>query len=60
MAEFGIGLDIYQEWYKFSPEVRFSRGMVNMLKDDINEFSEGIESLHTNMITIYFLFEGGK
>ena len=59
-GEIGLGVDIYNEWYKFSPELRFSRGLVNMLKDDPNEFSAGIESLHTNMITVYLLFEGGK
>jgi outer membrane protein with beta-barrel domain len=59
-AELGFGVDIYNEWYKFSPEIRFSRGLVNMLKSDVNEFSAGIESLNTNMISIYLLFEGGK
>jgi len=59
-AEFGLGVDIYNEWYKFSPEIRFSRGLTNMLKDERNEFSAGIESLHTNMISVYLLFEGGK
>ena len=59
-AELGLGVDIYNEWYKFSPEIRFSRGLVNMLKDDVNEFSAGIQSLHTSTITFYLLFEGGK
>ena len=59
-ADFGFGIDIYNEWYKFSPEIRFSRGMSNMLKSEQNDFSAGIDRLTTNMVTLFLLFEGGK
>ncbi|MCX2742839.1 porin family protein [Mangrovivirga sp. M17] len=59
-VEFGLGLDKYNEFYKFSPELRYSLGLLNMLGNVDNEFSEGIKYINTHTITLYFLFEGGK
>ncbi|MTI21031.1 PorT family protein [Fulvivirga sp. RKSG066] len=53
----GFGLDIYYPLFKFSPEIRFSRGITNMLGNDANFFSEGIDRLNTNTITLYLLFQ---
>ena len=55
--DFGVGFDLYYPLFKFSPELRFSRGIQNLLGDGLNEFSRGIESLNTNTITLYFLFQ---
>ncbi len=55
--DFGVGLDLYYPLFKFSPELRFSRGIRNMLGDAPNTFSEGIQSLNTNTITLYLLFQ---
>ncbi|MDX1628003.1 MAG: porin family protein [Fulvivirga sp.] len=52
----GFGLDIYYPLFKFSPEIRFSKGITNML-DEPNEFSAGIDQLKTNTITLYLLFQ---
>jgi hypothetical protein len=55
-AEAGFGVDMYFPLFKFSPEVRFSRGLLNILKEDQFGYSEGIESLHTNVVTFYLQF----
>lgn len=55
--DFGFGFDIYFPLFKFSPEVRFSKGLSNMLTGDPNIFSEGIERLSTNTINFYLLFQ---
>jgi len=56
-AEFGFGFDLYFPLFKFSPEIRFSRGLLNLLREDQFGYSEGIESLTSNVFTIYLLFE---
>ncbi len=55
-ADFGIGFDLYFPLFKFSPEIRLSRGLLNILKEDEYGYSEGIKSLTTNVITFYFQF----
>jgi hypothetical protein len=54
--ELGMGLDLYFPLFKFSPEVRFSKGLLNILKEDNAGFSDGIESLKMNVFTIYIQF----
>jgi hypothetical protein len=54
--EAGFGFDLYFPYFKFSPELRFSKGMRNMLGSEINAYSEGIRSLKTNTVTLYLLF----
>ena len=56
-AELGFGLDIYYPLFKFSPEIRFSKGLANMLGSDVNELSAGIDRLSTNTVTLYLLFQ---
>lgn len=58
--EFGFGLDIYYPFFKFSPEIRFSRGIVNNLSNDSNFYTKGIDRLTTNSVSLYLYFEGGK
>ena len=53
----GFGIDMYYPLFKFSPEIRFSRGIVNMLGGEQNELSQGIERLTTNTVTLYLLFQ---
>jgi hypothetical protein len=54
--ELGMGIDMYFPLFKFSPEVRFSKGLVNLLKEDNYGYSDGIESLKMNVFTIYIQF----
>ena len=55
--DFGVGFDLYYPLFKFSPELRFSKGLPNMLGAEVNQFSTGIQSLRTNTITLYLLFQ---
>jgi len=55
--EFGIGLDIYYPLFKFSPELRFSKGIVNLLSDKPNDLSAGLDRLSTNVVAFYFHFQ---
>ncbi len=58
--EFGFGLDIYYPYFKFSPEIRFSRGILNNLSSEKNLYNKGIERLTTNSISLFLYFEGGR
>lgn len=53
----GFGADFYFPLFKFSPEIRFSRGITNVLGDDASVFRDPIKRLNTNMIGIYFIFQ---
>ena len=53
----GFGVDLYYPLFKFSPEVRFSKGIQNMLAPGRNEFSAGLDRLNTNTITLYLIFQ---
>jgi len=56
-ADFGFGIDIYYPLFKFSPEIRFSKGLINILRPDKNPFTQGIDRLTTNSVSIYLQFE---
>jgi len=56
-GEFGFGMDLYYPLFKFSPEIRFSKGLINVLSDEKNDLSEGIDRLSTNAIAIYLHFQ---
>lgn len=53
----GFGLDIYYPLFKFSPELRFSRGIVNVLDNTNNIYGQPLQRVNTNTITLYFLFQ---
>jgi hypothetical protein len=55
--EAGIGLDLYFPLFKFSPEIRFSKGMTNVLDNTTNDFGLPLRHLNTNTITLYLLFQ---
>ncbi|MDP4678860.1 MAG: PorT family protein [Cyclobacteriaceae bacterium] len=57
--EIGVGFDLYQELFKFSPELRYSYGLRNVLQDKKNSFSAGLSKVTTHNITFYITFEGG-
>jgi hypothetical protein len=55
--EAGIGLDLYFPLFKFSPEIRFSRGVMNVLDNRTNEFGKPLKYVNTNTITVILLFQ---
>ncbi len=55
--EAGFGFDLYYPLFKFSPEIRFSRGIMDILEDRNNPFGQPLRRVNTNTVTIYFLFQ---
>ena len=55
--ELGFGFDLYYPLFKFSPEVRFSYGLTNVLSPVKNDKSAGIDDLRTKSLTFYFHFQ---
>jgi hypothetical protein len=55
--DIGFGLDIYYPLFKFSPEIRFSRGIVDVLDNRTNKYGLPLERVNTNTITVYLLFQ---
>lgn len=55
--EAGFGFDLYYPLFKFSPEIRFSRGIVDILENRTNPFGQPLKRVNTNTITLYFLFQ---
>ena len=55
--ELGFGLDMYYPLFKFSPEIRFAYGLVNVLSPIENIKSAGIEELRTKTLSFYFHFQ---
>ncbi|WP_207435631.1 porin family protein [Sabulibacter ruber] len=55
--EYGVGLDMFYPFFKFAPELRYSRGISNIHKPADNAFNNSIQQLNTNTITLYLNFE---
>ena len=53
----GIGFDFYFPLFKFSPELRFSRGILDMLGDGQSTYKDPLSRLNTNTIGIYLIFQ---
>ena len=56
-VEFGVGLDFYFEYFKFSPQLKTSFGVANLLVEDGTLFVEGLDGLYSRSILINFTFE---
>ena len=57
--DIGIGLDLYFPLFKFSPEIRYSAGLRNMLSDKENIYNVNLDRLVTNNFAFFITFEGG-
>jgi hypothetical protein len=51
--EYGFGLDLFYPLFKLAPEVRFSHGLRNLLVPHNDTFSQSLQSLSTNSVTLY-------
>jgi hypothetical protein len=56
-VDFGVGFDIYYPLFKFSPEIRISQGIPNMLVHDPNPYALSLKSLTSHTVTLYLHFE---
>lgn len=57
LLEAGFGVDYYLPFFKFSTELKFSYGLLNMVNYDQTEFTRAYESLGTKMVTFSIYFE---
>ncbi len=59
--EFGFGLDYYLTYFKFSTEIKFSAGLLNVFSRDYAEggevFAQAIDRLKSQLVVIAFHFE---
>jgi Outer membrane protein beta-barrel domain len=53
----GIGFDFYFPLFKLSPEIRFSKGLLNLLSGGNSVFSDPIKRINSNTISVYFIFQ---
>ncbi|MBV6640877.1 MAG: PorT family protein [Cyclobacteriaceae bacterium] len=58
-VEAGVGFDLYFELFKFSPEIRYSWGMRDMLTNEPNDYTLPIKQLRYQNFSFYITFEGG-
>ena len=56
-AELGFGFDLYFPLFKFSPEIRFAYGIVDVLSPTVNIKSIGLNQLRTKSLTVYLNFQ---
>jgi len=57
MGEIGFGLDFYLEYFKFSPQIKISYGLLNLLTKDQSVYTQSINRLTTNGWMFSFTFE---
>lgn len=55
--EGGVGFDFYNEWFKFGLELKMMYGLFNVLKDENNIYTDGIESLKSKIFQVSLTFE---
>lgn len=55
--EYGVGFERFFEFFKFTPELHFSHGLVNVFEPNNTIYSKGIRSLNTHTVTLYLMFE---
>ena len=55
--EAGVGIDYYFPFFKLATELRFSWGMMNMIKYDNTEYSNFYERLNSKMVTVLIFVE---
>ena len=55
--EYGFGFDIYYEYFKLSPEIRFSHGLTNAIVNDQNKYANALKRISTHTVTISFHFQ---
>lgn len=55
--EFGFGFDIYTTYFKFSPEIKMSNSLTNMISKDTYIYNGSIGFLQTRLFQISLHFE---
>lgn len=56
--DFGAGLDLYYEFFKFSPEIRISNGIGNSMVPDQFIYASALSRMSPKLIQFFLHFEG--
>ncbi|MEZ4722284.1 MAG: porin family protein [Flavobacteriales bacterium] len=56
--EVGFGFDFFLEYFKFSPELKFSYGVNNIIKQENTIYSAPVTDLHSRIFIFSLNFEG--
>jgi len=54
---YGVGLDMYMYFFKFSPELRFSHGLLDVSYQNGSNFSSVLDRVNTHRVALYLNFE---
>ncbi|GAB5539120.1 MAG: porin family protein [Salibacteraceae bacterium] len=57
-AEVGVGFDFFLEYFKFSPELKFSYGLNNIIVPEETPFSAPVADLRSRIFVFCLNFEG--
>ena len=57
MIEGGFGIDFYLQYFKFSPQIKLSHGIINILSKDNTVYTKTINNLKTSSWMLSFTFE---
>jgi len=57
LVEMGFGIDYYLPYFKFTTELRFSYGLMNMVNYDDTQLTTAFDRLGTKMVTLSIYFE---
>ena len=55
--EIGLGIDLYFSYFKFSPEIKYSYGLNNILINQDNIYNKMINKLTTQSLLLSLTFE---
>jgi len=55
--EIGFGLDLYSQYFKFTPEIKMAYGLNNLLVQENNIYTAGLRALHSKAFYLSFTFE---
>ena len=59
--EYGVGLDLFYPYFKFSPELRFSHGLTNLHQPGTNDvYTRSLQSMKSNTVTLYLNIWSGR
>jgi len=57
MLEGGFGIDFYLQYFKFSPQIKISHGIINILSKDNTLYTQTLNNLKTSSWMLSFTFE---
>nr|WP_185816896.1 porin family protein [Hymenobacter metallilatus] len=59
--EYGVGMDLFYPFFKFSPELRFSHGLTNLYVPNNNDvYSRSLQGMRSNTVTLYLNIWSGR